>query len=69
GNDLPELAALDGSATDSSFDLPDLAELPSLPAPDDTDPADRLRGLIDERKEETVEVLSRWMRDEPEKAG
>ena len=66
---LPDLPPLDGVSSDDTFDLPPLGDLPSLPSPTEADPAERLRGLIDERKEETVEVLSRWMRDQPEQAG
>ena len=30
------------------------------------DPVDRLRNLIGERKEETVEILRSWLEDRPE---
>ncbi|MEO0751019.1 MAG: flagellar basal-body MS-ring/collar protein FliF [Pseudomonadota bacterium] len=33
-----------------------------------SDPVDRLRGLIDERREETVEILRTWLEGEEEKA-
>ncbi len=32
----------------------------------DPDPADRLRQLIEEKQDETVEVLSQWMNDPKE---
>ncbi|MGI9395794.1 MAG: flagellar M-ring protein FliF C-terminal domain-containing protein, partial [Boseongicola sp.] len=32
------------------------------------EPAERLRRLIEDRKDETVEVLARWMQDQPEQA-
>ena len=66
---LPDLAALQAEGGEPAFDLPDISELPSLPAPVDQDPAERLRDLIGERKDETVEVLSRWMSEQPENAG
>lgn len=66
---LPDLAPIESLSQSGDFELPELGELPSLPAPQDADPAERLRNLIEERKEETVEVLSRWMRDQPEQAG
>ena len=57
--------ALEGADGLSVFDaLTD--DLPSLPA--DADPADRLRALIDDRRDETVEILRSWLEGEEEKA-
>ncbi|CUH40664.1 Flagellar M-ring protein [Jannaschia seosinensis] len=61
GLDLSDLSALP--------DLSNLSDLPDLP--DDQggnheDPVDRLRQLISDRREETVEVLRGWMDDTPE---
>ncbi|EPX82815.1 flagellar M-ring protein FliF [Salipiger mucosus DSM 16094] len=36
-------------------------------APTEQDPVDRLRGLIEERRTETVEILRSWL-DETEEA-
>ncbi|MEM9969822.1 MAG: flagellar basal-body MS-ring/collar protein FliF [Pseudomonadota bacterium] len=66
---LSDLPAIDGLSAPGDMELPALGALPPLPAPEPEDPSERLRGLIDERKEESVEVLSRWMRDQPESAG
>lgn len=72
--DMPEidLDQLGGGAMDD-FDfsgggdagLPDL----SVFGGSDEDPVSRLRGLIEDRREETLEVLRGWMDDEKEKAG
>lgn len=45
------------------LDLPAFGGMDSEP-----DPADRLRQLIDEKQDETVEVLSQWMNDPQEEA-
>ena len=65
GFELPEM----GMASDFDFDLggsgdglPDLASLGS----DAADPVDRLRQMIEERQDETLEVLRGWMQDEKE---
>ena len=43
--------------------------LPSIDmAGGNSDPVDRLRGLIDERRDETVEILRTWLEGEEEKA-
>lgn len=79
--DLPgeNLEALDGEVADDNFELPpldmnssfsnELEPLPDLPmmgGPSD-DPVDRLRSMIGERQEETVEILRGWLEDEEEK--
>ncbi|SFC66275.1 flagellar M-ring protein FliF [Tropicimonas isoalkanivorans] len=75
-SDLPDLPALTGEIDDepfvpamqvvNTFDLgeedgPD--QVPSL-ANRDVDPVARLRSLINERQQETVEVLRSWMEDD-----
>ena len=49
--------------------LPDRMD-PALPAPTESvvDPVDRLRKLIDERQDETVEILRGWMEEDEEPA-
>lgn len=55
-------------------DLSDLSNLGGFPAMGDTgnadaeDPVERLRQLISDRREETLEVLKGWMDETPEKA-
>jgi flagellar M-ring protein FliF len=70
--DLPEfdLDSL-GPASTPDFDfsggagsLPGLADFDA----DAEDPVTRLRGLIEERREETIEVLRGWMDEERENA-
>ncbi len=66
------LAALENGMSGNG-DLPDLSELPDLPdlgigdfdQNEAEDPVDRLRQLIADRREETIEVLRGWM-DESE---
>ena len=72
--DLPEIDLNElGGADTADFDFSgggDLA-LPDLPAfgAADEDPVSRLRDLIEERREETLEVLRGWMDEEKEQAG
>ena len=65
-------------ATDAEFDLPslgdeadsnDLLALPEFAQMDleSNDPVERLRNLIGERQEETVEILRGWLEDKEEK--
>lgn len=63
GFDLPELPVISdfGNAQD---DLPSLA----ISSPMSDDPVDRLKSLIGERQEETVEILRSWLEDKEEKA-
>lgn len=76
GNDVSEddspanLPAIDGEIGDigplddfQPLDLPAFGGMDSEP-----DPADRLRQLIEEKQDETVEVLSQWMNDPQEEA-
>jgi flagellar M-ring protein FliF len=70
-SELPEVAslpAMDGEVSDigplddfQPLDLPAFGGMDSEP-----DPADRLRQLIEEKQDETVEVLSQWMNDPQE---
>ena len=62
------------SGSDISSDLPDISledalggDIPVLGMAGGTDPVDRLRGLIDERKDETIEILRTWLEGEEEK--
>ena len=71
--------ALSGEVTSDSFDLPDLnaepvfgGDLPALPGlpmmggPSTEAPVDRLREMISERQDETVEILRSWLEDKEE---
>lgn len=76
--------AIDGELGSASDPLPDLGSgmgfgddgtLPSIPMlsemgsmADSSDPADRLRSMIDERQTETVEILRGWLEDKEETA-
>ncbi|TMM52493.1 flagellar basal-body MS-ring/collar protein FliF [Sulfitobacter sabulilitoris] len=72
--------ALTGEVTTGAFDLPDLPmvssfgdasdALPDLPMMGGAagDPVARLRSLIDDRQEETVEILRGWLEDKEEPA-
>ncbi|KUF10560.1 flagellar basal-body MS-ring/collar protein FliF [Pseudoponticoccus marisrubri] len=78
GRDAAPSAALDGEIEpEGGFDnLPVLADQPDFSsmgmadfdAPAEEDPVERLRGLIAERKDETVEILRSWLEDEREEA-
>ncbi|MGC3939857.1 flagellar basal-body MS-ring/collar protein FliF [Roseobacter sp. EG26] len=71
-------AGLTGEVTSEDFDLPELpiisgfggegGELPELPMAGglSEDPVDRLRAMIGERQEETVEILRSWLEDKEE---
>lgn len=68
----PSLAPPSMATSDALSDLPDLADLSNLEALGDMgdgtadqaqDPVDRLRQLIADRREETVEVLRGWIDD------
>ncbi|MEM7642814.1 MAG: flagellar basal-body MS-ring/collar protein FliF [Pseudomonadota bacterium] len=74
----PELEmsnAMPALPSDTS-DLPDLSDLGALTmsgrpdgqAADDDDPVERLRQLISDRRDETIEVLRGWVEDVPEDA-
>ena len=69
-DDMPDLPDMDLGGT-----LPDLPALPpmnladgvgSLGAP--SDPVERLRNMIGERQEETVEILRSWLEEDEERA-
>ena len=78
--ELPKPDAAQGQPSDPALadlgDLSDLSNLGNLPdLPDDgaygaeaEDPVERLRQLISERREETIEVLRGWMEDTREDA-
>lgn len=61
--ELPELPVISGFGDDENG-LPDLA----IGGPMSDDPVDRLKNLIGERQEETVEILRSWLEDKEEKA-
>ncbi len=64
--DMPELPALNGEIDDLGGFAP-LDDLPSYDSIQNTsDPAARLRELIEQKQEETVEVLSQWMNEPQE---
>lgn len=57
----------DGPLPDSALALVQEEQTAGQTAPK-LDPVDRLRQLIDDRREETVEILRNWMEDEEERA-
>ncbi|MFK7881565.1 flagellar basal-body MS-ring/collar protein FliF [Roseobacter sp.] len=61
--DLPELPIISGFGNDDVGGLPDLNMAGGL----SDDPVDRLRNMIGERQEETVEILRGWLEDKEEK--
>ena len=63
---LPELPDL-GLGTDSGG-LPTLPMFGDLNTPISSNPADRLRNMIDERQSETVEILRGWLEEQEETA-
>lgn len=80
GDDQDTASGLTGEIEDDDFELPDLpmisgfgddaGDLPDLnmgSAMSD-DPVDRLRSLIGERQDETVEILRGWLEDKEENA-
>ena len=84
GAERAETTALVGEVADASGGFPemqfasDTEELPNLPslsfnASEDApaiaaDPVDRLRAMIGDRQEETVEILRSWLEDTEERA-
>lgn len=60
--DFPALA----EGIDAGNELVAASELPQLSLPTD-DPVERLRNMIGERQEETVEILRGWLEDKEEK--
>lgn len=70
--------ALNGEVSNDEFDLPDFSNslsdgsgqgmLPDLPMKGgaENDPVDRLRAMIGERQEETVEILRGWLEEKEE---
>lgn len=74
----PDPTALVGEIDDGGFDVPTMntvtdfgmsnAAAPTLPNPSgSSDPVDRLKLMISERQEETMEILRSWMEDGREK--
>ncbi|GFE49576.1 flagellar M-ring protein [Roseobacter cerasinus] len=62
--DLPELPMISGFASDDPGALPELPMAGGL----SDDPVERLRAMIGERQEETVEILRSWLEDKEENA-
>lgn len=69
-SEVASLPSIDGDLSDigplddfQPLDLPAFGGMDAEP-----DPADRLRQLIEEKQDETVEVLSQWMNDPQEEA-
>lgn len=62
--ELPSLPALDGEIDGGFAPLGELPSFDSINAA--SDPAARLRELIEEKQDETVEVLNQWMGDPQE---
>ncbi|MGR3793197.1 flagellar basal-body MS-ring/collar protein FliF [Vannielia sp. SX4] len=73
-DDFPMPDALTGEIDDSGIDLPDLAVVndfdvagvPGFDGADSDDPVARLRSMIEERQDETIEILKSWMEDDEE---
>ena len=70
GKDTASPTPLDGEISGpgdfgGDLDLPPFEPLPEL----GSDPAQRLRQLVQDRQKETIEVLSQWMDDQEETAG
>ncbi len=67
---MPALPPLDGELGGPGFEMADFATpLDSMGAQETgEEPASRLRRLIEDRKDESVEVLSQWMQDQTEQA-
>lgn len=69
----PNLPALNGEIDDGNFMAPQMATVSDFDLGDDmpgfsTDPVKRLKKMIEDRQEETVEVLRSWMGEEEESA-
>lgn len=62
--DLPELPIISGFGGDQPGELPDLQMGGGM----SDDPVDRLRAMIGERQDETVEILRGWLEDKEENA-
>ncbi|HHC29587.1 MAG TPA: flagellar M-ring protein FliF [Rhodobacterales bacterium] len=60
GADGPEMAVI---SSDFGFGDDAMGGLPALPG---KDPVERLRALIEERQDETIEILRGWMEDDEE---
>lgn len=67
---FPELPPLDGEITEPDGFAGDLALPDFEPLPDPGQgKTQRLRELVEERRDETIEVLNQWMADQEERAG
>ncbi|WP_417274749.1 flagellar basal-body MS-ring/collar protein FliF [Celeribacter halophilus] len=69
----PSTPALDGEISENGFELPTMGVVSDFDFEDDdigtpSDPVKRLKKLIEDRQEETVEILRGWMEDAEENA-
>lgn len=64
----PPGGALTGELGEGELDLPVISEPGAATVALEQDPVERLRALIGERREETVEILRTWLDDRQEKA-
>ena len=72
---IPALPALTGEIDEGDTDLSNLSivgaatgDIGTLPARSPEDAVERLRNLINDRRDETVEILRSWLEDEEEEA-
>jgi flagellar M-ring protein FliF len=72
---VPALQALTGEIDEGNTDLSNLSivsaatgDIGTLPARSSEDAVERLRNLINDRRDETVEILRSWLEDEEEEA-
>ncbi|GFE64397.1 flagellar basal-body MS-ring/collar protein FliF [Litoreibacter roseus] len=65
-----EVTNASGTGSQAPADLPGLPDLPELGSPSsfEDDPVERLKALIDEKQDETVEVLKNWIETPQEPA-
>jgi len=68
-----DIPALDGEISTAGDSIGDLPMMPAFGAPAgggavSADPVDRLRAMIGDRQEETVEILRTWLEEKEEKA-
>ncbi len=61
--ELPDLPALGGGFGDDAGGFPMMGDFDGSGSLDDSDPVARLQSLIEERKDETIEILRSWLED------
>ncbi|WP_339113511.1 flagellar basal-body MS-ring/collar protein FliF [Thioclava sp. GXIMD2076] len=67
-DDMPLVSGLGGGDELGGFDMPFAMGNAFDDAENDADPVDRLKRLIEERRDETVEILRSWMDEKEERA-